>query len=419
MNFQRIWLPAVLLLLVPVLVLAGGCEEDEGPTGPYGEAAGLAYLGYEDASRHLPVCVTCHTDNTYGWRNTAHAGALNTLYESGHAASYCLPCHTVGWDTTDGIYGADDAWTAASADTTRLADVQCESCHGPASQHNSLGATVTELLVPDDAELWDAELCGVCHEGTHHPYYSEWEDSAHAGSLAGAGGMVATNPECAYCHVAQSFEDFVRTGDTDFVPDEQMPITCQACHTAHSKDNPGQLRLPLGENILCAKCHNAEGSVPGDAVHHATWEVFTGELDFGSGLNGYPSETYVNSTHTTLLAEESCVACHVFKTPYVSELEPAGTGHTFEPKVVSCQGCHPTAVDFDVYGVQTATQALIDALQAEIDAAGATDQATLSYQRALFVLEAAESEGSLGVHNTDYIQKLLQDAIDDFTPTGG
>ncbi len=418
MNSQRIRLPAVLLLVLAPLLLAGGCEKDKGPTGPLGTAAGLAYLGYGDATRQLPGCVTCHSDNTFGWRNTAHAHAMDTLNDSGHAASYCRPCHTTGWNATDGLYGADDAWAAASADTTRLSDVQCEDCHGPASQHNSMAGTVTDVKGPDDAELWAAELCGTCHEGTHHPYYSEWGESLHAGSLAAAGGMVATNPACAYCHVAQSFEAFVEDGTEDFVPDDPEPITCQACHTAHSNSNPGQLRLPLGDDILCAKCHNAEGTQPGSTLHHATWEVFQGELDFGGGLNGYSGETYENSTHTQLLAEEACVACHVVKTPYVSELEPAGTGHTFTPQLVACQGCHPSAVDFDVYGVQTATQALIDALGAELDAAGPNDQATTSYQRALFVLEAAESEGSLGVHNTKYIQKLLQDAIDDFTPTG-
>jgi predicted CXXCH cytochrome family protein len=419
MNSQRIRLPAVLLLVLVPLVLAGGCEQDPGPTGPLGTAAGLAYLGYGDAIHHLPVCVTCHSDNTYGWRNTAHAYAMNTLNESGFASSSCRPCHTTGWNATDGLFGADDAWAAAGADTTRLADVQCEDCHGPASQHNSMAGTVTDIRGPDDAGLWAAELCGTCHEGTHHPYFSEWAESLHADSLIPALGQVATDPACTHCHVAQSFEAFVSDGTDDFVPAEPEPITCQACHTAHSNTNPGQLRLPLGDDILCAKCHNAEGIQPGRALHHATWEVFKGELDFGDGLNGYSGETYENSTHTTLLAEEACVACHVFPTPYVSELEPAGTGHTFKPQLAACQGCHPSAVSFDLGGVQTATQALINALQAELAAAGRNDKATPSYKRALFVRQAAETEGSLGVHNTKYIQKLLQDAIDDFTPTGG
>ena len=408
------------LLLVPALALLGGCDESEGPTSAEldaGLAAGLNFLGYQDAEAHNPTCIRCHAEESLNWRQTGHARALNTLHQSDHAASYCLPCHTTGWDGSEEVYGADDAWAAASADTSLYADVQCESCHGPASQHNSVDPDASDVLMPDDTALWEAETCGVCHEGTHHPYITEWEQSAHAeADLSGAnfGLSVATNPECAECHVAQSFAEWVESGDAEHIADEPVAITCQACHDSHDRTNPGQLRLPLGENIICGKCHNAEGAVPGQEVHHATWEVFFGELNFE-----YAGETYTNSPHTTVIGEdEACIACHVFREPYQSELDPASTGHTFEPKLVACQGCHPGATDFDVYGVQTQTQNLIDQLQAEIDASGPTDQATVEYERALYVLEVAESEGSLGVHNTDYIQKLLQDAIDKYTPTG-
>ncbi|MFC1544506.1 multiheme c-type cytochrome [Gemmatimonadota bacterium] len=411
---KHLFTKLVVLMLVPAVALMAGCEEDEGPSGPTqaGMAAALSYVGYADAATQTLVCATCHADLAEGWSETGHAHAITTLYSSDHAASYCRPCHTTGWNDSDGLYGADDAFAAASADTSRYVNVQCESCHGPASQHNSLDRSGHDVLMLDDAELWEADLCGVCHEGTHHPYLSEWEQSAHSGAHLSAGGLVVTNPGCVHCHDARAFQVWVEEDEEGFVPDEPTGITCQGCHTGHDDDNPGQLRLPLGDDILCAKCHNAEGALPGETVHHATWEVFTGTLGFDYGID--PPD----SPHAALALTEGCVYCHVFKTPYVSDLDPAGTGHTFEPRLEACAQCHGTLTDFDLYGAQTATQALIDALQAEIDAAGTTDMATTAYDNALYILQVALSEGSVGIHNTDYIQALLQEAIDDFDPTG-
>lgn len=411
---------AVLFLAVSTVVIATGCEQDDAATGPAQEAAaaGLAYIGYSDTENRNPTCALCHEEKTFGWRETRHATALTTLQESSSYSDECRPCHTTGWDEEDSLYGADDAWAAANQDTLIYRDVQCETCHGPASQHNNPYIDhPTDVLMADDSELWDAQLCGRCHQETHHPFYEEWQQSAHSGSLFGSVGVVETNENCVRCHVAQSFQRWISSGETDFIPEQPQPITCQACHTAHSKDNPGQLRLPLGQNIICAKCHNAKDAVPGDfnfvTEDHATWEIFTGTLGFT-----YPGQTYVNSAHTTVLAEQACVACHVHRTPYVSEQIPMKTGHTFEPRIEACQQCHSGATDFDIYGVQTEIQGLIDQLQAEINSAGASDQTTDSYGNALFILKAMESEGSLGIHNTKYTRDLLQDAIDDFTPTG-
>ncbi len=403
-----------VVVLIPGFMLVAGCEQDEGATGPAvdGSEVALRYVGYSDTVNRNPVCVQCHQETTFGWRLTAHADALTTIQENDFADASCIPCHTTGWDADDSLYGADDAWAAASSDTLKYRDVQCEVCHGPASQHNNAYLdSPTDVLMPVDSELWDADLCGQCHEGTHHPYLEEWEDSAHASANLTVGGFVATNPDCASCHVAQSFEKWIATGVSGYIADDPMPITCQACHTAHSNENPGQLRLPLGQNVICAKCHNAEGALPGEAIHHATWEIFTGTLGFT-----YPGEEYENSVHTTALATEACIACHVYQSPYVSESVPMKTGHTFEPRIEACQQCHEGATDFDIDGVQTEIQGLLTQLEAELDAAGAGQDTTTSFLRAEYIFEAMTSEGSLGVHNTEYTRKLLEDALADFTP---
>ncbi len=411
---------AVLFLAVSSLVTATGCEQDDAATGPAqaAAAAGLRYVGYSGTGNLNPTCALCHEGKSSGWQETGHASALTTLQESSSYVNQCRSCHTTGWDEEDSLYGADDAWAAAGEDTLIYGDVQCETCHGPAGQHNNpYIENPTDVLMPDDSGLWDAGLCGRCHQDTHQPFYEEWQQSAHSGSLFGSVGIVETNENCVRCHVAQSFEKWISSGETDFIPEQPQPLTCQTCHTAHSSDNPGQLRLPLGQNIICARCHSAEDAVPGDfnfiTEDHATWEVFTGTLGFT-----YPDSTYTNSAHTAVLAEQACVACHVYSTPYVSEEIPMITGHTFRPRLEACLQCHTGAANFDINGVQTEIQGLIDQLQAEISSAGPNDRATESYGNALFILKAMESDGSLGIHNTKYTRDLLQDAIDDFTPAG-
>jgi len=402
------------VLVLPALMVSSGCDEDEGPTGPFQDAslAAVAYLGFDSGVVSAPSCVQCHMETSLDWGDTGHAHALATLYDSGHAQSSCRPCHTTGWNVADGIFGADDAWTAATADTLRLKDVQCEECHGPASQHNAPAEGVTDVLTPDDAELWEGEMCGDCHQGSHHPQFEEWESSAHAVSDQAAGGFVATQALCMKCHVGQNFVEYLEEGDAGDPMSDPVPVTCQACHNSHNRNNPGQLRTTLGQDIICARCHTADGAMPGTAVHNSVWEVFNGTLPFT-----YSGETYENSAHTDMFSGRVCLSCHYVESPFVSDLVPAATGHTFETDVEVCAKCHTGAVDFDVYGVQTETAGLIATLKAEIEIARATGADTgASFDNALYVLQAAEKEGSLGIHNRDYIQKLLQDAIDDLDP---
>lgn len=416
---KRYWIHRLqgltLLLVAPLLVALAGCEQDEVPTGPEqeGASATLEYVGYPDTVNRNPSCISCHQENTSGWKLTHHADAFTTLLESSDYEPLCRACHTTGWDTGDNIRGADDAWAEASEDTLMFRDVQCEACHGPASLHNNpYVADPTDVKMPDDEELWEADLCGGCHN-TLYPSLEEWGVSAHSVSHLAAGGFVTTDPSCSKCHVGQAFVNSLSAGSSSYLADDPLPITCQACHDPHSSVNPGQLRLPLGSEIICSRCHTADGTLPGSNVHQAAWEVFTGTLGFT-----YPDSTYQNSSHTTVLAQQACITCHMYSTPLVDISTPAVTGHTFEPKIETCTPCHPGATSLDIYGVQTEIEGLIDQLRAEVEAAGPGDKATAGYANALYILQAMEKDGSRGIHNTKYTRDLLQDAIDDFEPTG-
>jgi hypothetical protein len=75
------------------------------------------------------ACRSCHAKTFTTWSKTRHAGALKTLEKDGHAKDpECVPCHVVGLDQLGGFVSRQK--------TPNLADVGCESCHGPGANHS-------------------------------------------------------------------------------------------------------------------------------------------------------------------------------------------------------------------------------------------------------------------------------------------
>jgi predicted CXXCH cytochrome family protein len=378
-------------------------------------------------------CATCHESEALGgtqlteWKETKHAIAQDSL---AFLEVYCLACHNTGYDP-DVVNGGADEYVAV--DTTapfgwvvtdtenwdRINNVQCEACHGPLGQPDGsmVGGHTNEAVVD-----LSSESCGACHEGSHHPTYSNWAESVHAKSkfttIPGAFEWIASNPGCAGCHTAEGFLQFLESDDLEphvVAPGpEGNDITCAACHDPHGGPFEGQLRMAPEE--LCQKCHNPEynpdelGEPDGHAVHHSTaWML--------EGKGGYEYEgfTYESSFHTGI--QEKCVRCHVHMTPYESEEIPAFTGHTFDPTLESCEPCH-TLENFDYKGVQTEITDLLTTLGDKLAAASASDSTSNNFYRALFNHDYVSADGSHGVHNTKYARELLTSAIANFTPTG-
>ena len=73
-------------------------------------------------------CADCHAQAYKIWQNTSHAHAFQSLTaRRSDADPNCVGCHTVGFGTPSG-YRRE--WHG-----TRLANVGCEDCHGPGSEH--------------------------------------------------------------------------------------------------------------------------------------------------------------------------------------------------------------------------------------------------------------------------------------------
>ena len=149
-------------------------------------------------------CTSCHTEggaapaNFDTWRLTGHAEALSQQITSSttgpHFGENCFACHAVGFGQESGMddtpsyqdfldnvvgTGSPDAWIdmlGNDPDTARLANMQCENCHGPQDYTNAHkdqpGAPRVSL---------GAEVCGSCHgEPARHGRFQQWQLSSHA-----------------------------------------------------------------------------------------------------------------------------------------------------------------------------------------------------------------------------------------------
>jgi nitrate/TMAO reductase-like tetraheme cytochrome c subunit len=129
--------------------------------------AGARYLGDR-------YCEGCHVDVYRSWRRTEMAATFSSLYPGAdrepkvrslgidpdadftHDPS-CFPCHTTG-------YGQPGGFVSLETTPNRLG-VQCESCHGPASEYmDHMKARKAGLKTPSPGlVLADERTCVQCH----------------------------------------------------------------------------------------------------------------------------------------------------------------------------------------------------------------------------------------------------------------
>lgn len=116
------------------------------------------------------TCGSCHSKDYDIWKETLHAAALKTLEDDGHDRDPdCVSCHVVGLEDVRGFQSRDL--------TPDLADVGCESCHGPGKNHS---LRPMEVKMPKIG----VESCMKCHVPDHSPnfdYASYWKRIAHGG----------------------------------------------------------------------------------------------------------------------------------------------------------------------------------------------------------------------------------------------
>ena len=388
----------------------------------------------------VQVCETCHSggslapDMFHSWSTTAHA-SIFTQGINGALGSYsqsCLPCHTTGYDlNTNAVNGGfDDVaaldhwifpavlsnsnWASMPLDLQHVANITCENCHGPGSEHAYLFGNTNAPTWPGLTVTVNSGDCNQCHDApTHHVKGTEWYTSLHALASRVPSGS-ASRAVCVGCHTSNGFIGRMNgdsTTNTDFAA-----LGCQTCHEPHGltmpTNNPHLLRalgsyiMPDGTTVtnagngsLCLECHHSRnGSVTNMLVNFPQGKPnWVGGSSFGvhdspqgdmiEGINAVTYGQNIPSSAHRYTVTNLCVGCHM---QAVGTSDPAfllAGGHTFHmtysvvnngvtnvvDKVDACVQCHGPIASFDlprddyngdgiIEGVQTEVQHLLDKL---------------------------------------------------------
>jgi hypothetical protein len=417
----------------------------------------------QDANSHPKTdtaCTGCHAVGTTldvftPWAKSGHAEIFtqNVNTPNGHYGTSCLSCHTVGYNTGVSNNGIDDQsdWTAFLATnllthgdptnwtnilaqfpkTAKLANIQCENCHGP--------QTSDAHFRGDPRVTLSSDVCGSCHgEPTRHGRFQQWQISAHANyDAAVSEGMTGG---CAVCHTANGFLAWGDSGYTastvavTWTADQIHPQTCQTCHDPHAvgttsgspaTDAPmrisgstpllmaGFTATNVGRGAICMTCHNGRRGLRNDSnfkVSDAARAPHVGpQADVVMGQNFYLVDLGAPGYHARV--QDTCVTCHMAKTPPPAALSNAGggTNHTFYASKEICSTCHATITADDVQGpveakLETLTQAinkaLFDLVKAQLALGNKIDVGglkTLASAGDFTKVEFAESHGSQGM----------------------
>lgn len=461
-----------LLLLVPALIVVG-CSGDDGDEGAMGPP-GMGYYEYTYIGTSGLACYHCHSDVVNSVALTGHAEAYDDLAEEAKGNAYCVQCHTTGWDSDvdyDGEtatiavvgpnpHGYDDYFNQdgdlAAERRSDLEGVQCEACHGPMGQ--DISQHVPRISFASRFEDGESlSLCSPCHEGQ----LEEWVDSGH-GNVAEADIQAFNdehyvgNPACAMCHYSEGFimANDPKLADMTFPSDYLYSfIGCVTCHDPHvgpaGEGNEAQLRNVgaveveyhpgfedgdeevarmegYGTAQVCGQCHHARrdtdnvtGQIADGYAHFGPHGSPQMDMFLGAGCYEIAGYTYDGEFgHQNI--ENACVKCHMVRQTELHGSLQDHSFHTFEPGVGNCEPCH-TVTDFNVNDVQTTVMGLMDDLAVALGFIDADDMAAnfdsegvgvqVWEREAAYAFFFVLNDGSYGVHNTDYTEDLLNNAI--------
>lgn len=158
---------------------------------------------------------------------------------------------------------------------------ECESCHGPRSQH--IEAPDRELAFAKLSKAQQSTVCLQCHEGGTRMSFR-------------GGAHLSADVSCIACH-----DPMAARSERNLLVRARVPETCYGCHADVRAQMSKSSHHPVREGKMeCASCHNAHGSSP--------------------------------SLLRTATVNETCVSCHAEKRgPFVWEHAPVRE---------SCTNCH-------------------------------------------------------------------------------
>ena len=121
---------------------------------PFEQDDSNSYIGSQ-------ACQGCHQKAFSQWSHSSHATAFNTLRTLGREYyPECVTCHVIG-------SGYESGYQIGNAERAHLADVGCETCHGPGKQH------VYTPLKENIRGQVPEKVCMACHTPEHSPGFDQ------------------------------------------------------------------------------------------------------------------------------------------------------------------------------------------------------------------------------------------------------
>ena len=391
-------------------------------------------------------CKACHGDKVEEWSDTNHSKIFTREIDGGedpknsHYGEGCVRCHSTGYyigvanggfadvqaqtkwkfPALSSIQAGKGNWDAVPAELKNVANIQCESCHGPAAAHVESKAPMATSL--------DEGVCNVCHDGGgHHVKGRELVNAKHSHeeSQAWTYPVGPSRQACVRCHSGKGYISFLENPTEPASWDNGMQtVTCAVCHDPHSDKNKFQLRIvgkpvevlgitkDFGLSATCVECHNgrttAADAAKGSYPHYSTAAELlsnTGGVDYGQKISDSPHGTMVGAAPVPDPADKegkaklfggevpgACVTCHMWPTPAdANDPNRFKVGeHSFNvvspdgkfQYTASCKSCHGDIKDFNIpakadydgngktEGVQTEVAGLLKVLQQAIADSG-------------------------------------------------
>ena len=315
------------------------------------------------------VCITCHLVTKDGespsQAASREAGSIRLAVRADHSAAAMDPTNGVPPSPT----GAEPEKPHASVSGEELTPpTTCLTCHdAPKGQFNYRGLTV------DHAQfLGYGASCESCHRG-----------------------VTATPPpiedgRCLQCHNfgverATSSEEMHRVHALG-----RHKVECFSCH-GQVRHGPTVQTSSL-EDFDCRKCHTNQHTVQRQTFFSAS----DSDLDAGG-----------KAMSPMFLAHVDCTGCHTNARSL--EANPESGALVAAASAQSCDNCHKPGLGEQMVPLwQKSTRSLYDDILANVTAAEAKGGKPLEEARHL--LELVRKDGSWGVHNPKYTQKLLERA---------
>ena len=129
-----------------------------------------AFTGISAAQPRVKSCAECHETEAAFWVKTGHSHAYDTLVHARKQFSLdCIRCHVTGWQQPGGVCRIDRTTVGGPGFGGRgkgRQDVQCEMCHGAASEHAKDPPEHIAAEVP-------VNVCVRCHEAANSPHFDD------------------------------------------------------------------------------------------------------------------------------------------------------------------------------------------------------------------------------------------------------